>query len=96
MDMATKLKTRSFDAAEHLDSEEAQREYLAAAVESNDPAFIADAIGVVARARGMTDIANRTGVSRQQLYRSLSASGNPTLATLTKVLDAMGLKLSVV
>ncbi|HEX8301992.1 addiction module antidote protein [Sphingomonas sp.] len=94
--MATKLKTRSFDAAEHLDSEEAQREYLAAAVESNDPAFIADAIGVVARARGMTDIANRTGVSRQQLYRSLSASGNPTLATLTKVLDAMGLKLSVV
>lgn len=84
-----------FDAAEFLDTEEAQVEYLAAAAETNDPAIIADAIGIVARARGMASIAEETGMKRQQLYRALSKQGNPTLETLTKVLAAMGMKLSI-
>lgn len=88
-------ETARFDAAELLDTEEAQREFIAAALEDNDPEFIAHAIGVVARARGMTDLADRTGIKRQALYRALDKGGNPTLATLTKVMDALGMRLSI-
>jgi len=94
--MVTKIKTRPFDPAEYLDTKEGQREYLAAAMETNDAAFIADAIGVVARARGMSSLASETGVNRQQLYKTLSPTGNPTLETLTKVMSALGMRLSVV
>ena len=64
------------------------------ALATNDPAFIADALGVVARARGMSQVARDTGLSRKSLYRALSADGNPELTTLLQVLRALGLRLS--
>ena len=90
--MAEKLTT--FDPAEHLDSEEAIAYFMSDAFETNDPAYIAHALGVVARAKGMTQIANQTGLSREQLYRSFSAEGNPTLRTTLAVMKALGIELS--
>lgn len=69
--------------------------YLDGVLEDNDPALLAHALGVVARARGMAQIAQDTGRSREQLYRTLSERGNPQLDTLMRVLDALGLQLSV-
>jgi probable addiction module antidote protein len=66
------------------------------ALESEDPAFVADALGVVARARGMSEVAREAGVSRESLYRALSADGNPEFATVLRVVRALGLRLSVV
>ncbi len=83
-----------FDAAAVLDSDEAIAEYMAAAFETEDAAFIADAVGVVARARGMSDIARESGLSREQLYRSFSANGNPTLKSLLAVMRALGMKVT--
>lgn len=88
-------KTRQFDPATYLDSGEAIAAYLSEAVASNDPAFIADSLGVVARARGMTKVARDAGLSRESLYRALSPDGNPELSTLLRVLDVLGLRLSV-
>ena len=62
------------------------------AFETNDPVFIADALGVIARARGMSQIARETGLSRESLYRALSVDGNPELGTLLQVLHALGLR----
>jgi probable addiction module antidote protein len=90
------LRTRPFDAAEYLDSDEALGHYLSEALESGDAAFVAHALGVVARARGMTQIARETGLSREALYRSLSKDGNPELSTVVRVLGALGLKLTAV
>jgi probable addiction module antidote protein len=87
-------QARKFDAAAVLDSDEAIAEYMAAAFETEDAAFIADAVGVVARARGMSDIARESGLSREQLYRSFSASGNPTLKSMLAVLKALGVKVT--
>src|SRR4051794_14028549 len=87
--------TGPFDAAEYLDTEEAVAEYLTDALESDDPAFIAHALGVVARARGMTRLAKEAGVGRESLYKSLSGTGNPEFATVLKVLHALKLKVSV-
>ena len=67
---------------------------MAAAFETEDAAFIADAVGVVARARGMSDIARESGLSREQLYRSFSASGNPTLKSMLAVMKALGVKVT--
>ncbi|MDR3213624.1 MAG: putative addiction module antidote protein [Azoarcus sp.] len=69
-------------------------EFMADAMESNDAAYIANAIGVVARARGMSDIAHDTGLSREQLYRSFSAGGNPTLKSIIAVMRALGVKIT--
>ena len=88
-------KARKFDAAAVLDSDEAVAEYMAAAFETEDAAFIADAVGVVARARGMSDIARESGLSREQLYRSFSVSGNPTLNSMLAVMKALGMKVTV-
>ena len=88
------LKTREFDPANYLKSDEAVSAYLNEALETGDAAFIADAIGVIARARGMADVASKSGMSRESLYRSLSATGNPELATVVKVLAAMKLRLA--
>jgi len=63
-------------------------------LETGDPAFIADALGVIARARGMTELARDAGLSRESLYRALRADGNPELATVMKVIRALGLRLS--
>jgi probable addiction module antidote protein len=82
------------DAAAVLDADEAIAEYMAAAFETEDVAFIADAVGVVARARGMSDIARESGLSREQLYRSFSVNGNPTLKSMLAVMKALGMKVT--
>ena len=89
------IQTTVFDAAEYLDSDEAIQAYLAAALETSDSAFIAEALGTVARAKGMTQIAQAAGLSRESLYKSLSPDGNPEFATVLRVIGALGLRLSV-
>lgn len=89
------VKTGPFDPAAYLDSEEAIAAYMTEALDSNDPGFIADALGVIARARGMTQVARDAGLSRESLYRALSPDGNPELSTLLRVLAVLGLQLSV-
>lgn len=88
-------ETFPYDTAEHLRTPEDIALYIDAVLEDGDPALVADAIGVVARARGMAQIAQETGRSREQLYRTLSEKGNPQLDTLMGVLKAIGLRLSV-
>ena len=90
--MAEKLTT--YDPAEDLTSESAMASFMAEAFETNDAAYIAHALGVVARAKGMTQIAGQTGLSREQLYRSFSENGNPTLKTTLAVMKAMGIELT--
>ena len=90
--MAEKLTT--YDPAEDLTTDEAIATFMADAFEANDAGYIAHALGVVARAKGMTQIANQTGLSREQLYRSFSANGNPTLKTTIAVMKALGIGLT--
>jgi len=90
--MTEKLTT--FDPAEHLKSDRAIADFMAGAFETHDPGFIAYALGIVARAKGMAQIASETGLSREQLYRSFSAKGNPTLRTTLAVMKALGIELS--
>lgn len=87
-------KLTIFDPAEHLKSDQAIADFMAAAFETNDAGYVAHALGVVARAKGMTQIANQTGLSREQLYRSFSAEGNPTLRTTLAVMKALGIDLT--
>lgn len=89
------LKVFPFDPAEHLETEEDILYFLEAAMEGNDPKHIASALGDVARSKGMSDIARKAKVGRQALYNALSEHGNPTLETLTSVLKALGLQLTV-
>jgi probable addiction module antidote protein len=89
------IETLPFDAAQYLDDAESQAELLADAFESGNAAYITHALGVVARARGMTEIAKDAGVTREGLYRSLSESGDPRLTTLLGVLKALGVQLSI-
>jgi probable addiction module antidote protein len=88
-------KTRPFDPAEFLDDDETIAAFIDAAIEEDDAAGIAHALGVVARARGMTQVARDAGVARESLYKTLSADGNPGLDTLLRVMKALRLKLSV-
>src|SRR3712207_5825775 len=88
--------TKPFDPAEHLDDPEAIAAYLTEAFETGDPAFIADSIGVVARAVGMARIAKAAGLSRESLYRSLSVEGHPEFSTVLKVLGALGVEIKAV
>mgnify|MGYP000867222863 FL=1 len=87
------LKTTPYDSAEFLDTEEAVEEYVAAAFETEDPAFIAQCLGTVARARNMSQLARDVGMSRAALYKALSGQGNPEFGTIMKVLHALGIKL---
>lgn len=89
------LKTRPFDPVKYLDNDEAITDYLTDALETGDPAFVSDALGVIARARGMSDVARTAGMSRESLYRALSADGNPKFETVLRVMHALGLKFSV-
>jgi probable addiction module antidote protein len=89
------VETRPFDPAAYLDSNEAAAAYMTEALDSNDLGFIADALGVVAGARGMTLVARDAGLSRESLYRTLSPDGNPELGTLPRVLGVLGLRLSI-
>jgi probable addiction module antidote protein len=88
------VKTKRWDPTEHLDSEEAIVAYVDAALEDGDPALIAAALGDVARARGMSQISRETGLSRESLYKALSADGNPELSTVVRVMKALGLRLT--
>jgi probable addiction module antidote protein len=87
-------KTKRWDPAEHLDSDEAVVAYVDAALEDGDPALVAAALGDVARARGMSQIARDTGLSRESLYKALSAEGNPEFSTVVRVMKAIGLRLT--
>jgi len=88
------LETRAYDSARYLDTPEAIEEYLTAAFEDGDPSLITEAIGVVARAKGMSHLAEETGLTRAALYKALSGEGNPEFATVLKVLKALGLGLA--
>jgi probable addiction module antidote protein len=92
--MSVAEKLTSFDPAEGLTSDEAIAGFLAEAFASEDTGYIAHALGVVARAKGMTQIAKETGLSREQLYRSFSETGNPTLKTTIAVMKALGIELT--
>jgi probable addiction module antidote protein len=89
------LETAPFDVARYIDSPEAEAELLADALESGDGGYIAHALGIIARARGMSRVAREAGVSREALYKALSGSGDPKLSTLLGVLAALGLTLKI-
>jgi probable addiction module antidote protein len=90
-----KIKTTAYDSADFLSSKEAVHTYLTEALATDDAAFIAHALGTVARARGMTQIAKKAGLSRESLYKALSSDGNPEFGTIIRVMQALGLKLSL-
>lgn len=89
------ITTSKWDAAKFLDTEEDIVAYLDAVMEEGDLSFLCKALGDVARSWGMTEIAKKTGMSRESLYKALSEKGNPSLSTVAAVLEAMGLRLSV-
>jgi probable addiction module antidote protein len=89
----TKTATTRWDPADHLVSSEDQAAYLEAALEDGDPRVIAAALGDIARAKGMTQIARDAGLGRESLYKALSAGGNPEFGTILKVISALGLQL---
>ena len=88
-----KITTRRWDAAEQLKSEADMAAYLEAALEDGDPALVAAALGDIARAKGMSEIARQTGLGRESLYRALSPDGNPEFSTVLKVVRALGIRL---
>lgn len=88
------VATTRFDAAEYLDTAERQAAYITAALETGDLAFVRDALGIVARARGMGAIAKTADLNRESLYKALGESGNPELGTVLRVLQALGLTLT--
>jgi len=89
-----KTKTYPYDTADYLDSAEAIAMFLEDIFESGDPALITNALGAVARSKGMAEVARKTGLSRESLYKALSAEGNPEFATILKVLKALDLKIT--
>jgi probable addiction module antidote protein len=93
---ATKTITRPYDVAEHLRTPKEMALYLDACIAESDgdPAFIAKALGDVARAKGMAALAKETGLGRESLYKTLSSSGNPELGTVLKVTRALGVRMS--
>jgi probable addiction module antidote protein len=88
-------RTIPWDTADHLQTAEDIAAYLEAAFEDGDPEIIANALGTSARAQGMTELARRTGLESQSLYKALSGDGHPEFATVLKVVQALGLKLTV-
>ena len=90
--MAT-TRTRPWDPAEHLETAEDMAAYLEAALEEADPSLIAAALGDIARAKGMTQLARETGLGRESLYKALSPAGNPEFSTILRVVSALGLRL---
>ena len=89
----TKTVTTPWDPADHLETEEDMVAYLEAALEVNDPALVTAALGDIARAKGMTQVARDAGLGRESLYKALSPTGNPEFATILKVVAALGLQL---
>lgn len=88
------IRTRRFDPEEYLTTDEATAEYISAALATGDPAFIADSLGIVVRAKSMAKVTRHAGLGRESLYKALSAEGNPEFATVLKVVDALGLRLT--
>lgn len=88
-----KTVTTPWDPAEHLETDEDMAAYLEAALDDGDPALVAAALGDIARAKGMTQVAREAGLGRESLYKALSPAGNPEFATIMKVVSALGLKL---
>ena len=88
-------KTTRFDGADYLDTEERQVAYITAALEAGDADFVRDALGLVARARGMSEIAKSAGLNRESLYKALGETGNPEFSTVMCIVRALGLRLSV-
>ena len=91
--MASKTRTKKWDPAQHLKSEKDMAAYLEEALQDGDPALIAAALGDIARAKGMAQIARSAGLGRESLYKALSPKGNPEFATILKVVKALGLRL---
>jgi probable addiction module antidote protein len=95
-----KVKTKPWDAADYIETPEDVVAALQAAFDEaaalDDPSVVAHMLGVIARSKGMSEIAKKTGLSRETLYKTLSESGNPTLATMMGVTKALGLKLTAV
>jgi probable addiction module antidote protein len=89
------METIPYDSAAGFTDPAAQAELLADAIAEGDAAYLAHALGIIARARGMVEVQRATGLNRQALYRGLSADGNPTLDTVLKVVKALGLKLTI-
>ncbi|MCY1419100.1 putative addiction module antidote protein [compost metagenome] len=91
----TTVKLRKWDSAEYLKTDEDVALYLEACIEEagDDAAFIVKALGTIARAKGMTQLARDTGLGRESLYKALSGEGNPSFATILKVMRALGIKL---
>ena len=90
------IETEPFDASEFLTTPESQAELLADAFESGNAAYIAHALGVIAKAKGMTGVSREAGVTREALYKALSEKGDPRLSPLLGVAKALGLKLKAV
>ncbi len=86
-------ESRQFDAADYLTSETSRAAYLEAALEEGDASVIAAAIGDIARAKGMTQVARDTGLGRESLYKALAPGANPEFATVLKVVGALGISL---
>lgn len=85
--------TRTYDPARYLKTDEQMAAYLEAALEDGDPRLVTVALGNIARAKGMTEIARKTGLGRESLYKALSTEGNPEMATFLKVVRALGIHL---
>ena len=88
-----KLKTTKWDVVDYLKTDEDMAAYLEAAIEEGDSSLISAALGDIARAKGMTQIARKAGIGRESLYKALSPNGNPEFATILKVVKALGLRL---
>ena len=91
-----KTETRQWDVVEHLKTAEDMAAYLEAALEDGDPGLVAAVLGDIARAKGMAQVARESGLGRESLYKALSPGGNPELATVLKVVRALGLRLHAV
>jgi probable addiction module antidote protein len=89
------LQTTIWDAADYLDDAEMIADYLEVTLEDGDPALIAKALGSIARSKGMSEIAKKTGITREGLYKALSAEGDPKLSTFLGVIKSLGLRLTV-
>lgn len=90
-----KVTTKKWDASEYLDSPEMIQEYLQAAFAEGDSELLLAAIGNVAKARGMSEIARKTKLSRQNLYKALAPNSSPKFETVKKVIEALGCKLAI-
>lgn len=94
--MSEKTKTSRWDTAQFLECQEDIDAYLQVAFETGDPKQITKALGNAARAQGMMEVANKSGLAREHLYTSFSENGNPTLQTLASLIDTLGYQLAIV